>query len=136
MTTKHTITRTQTIEIVDCGICSVPIALTTTRYTEARENGSWFYCSNGHLVHYTETENMRLRHQLDHAQELANREAEKRRRKETELADLLKKHTRLTRNGVCPYCRRNFHRVATHIRMKHPEATQGMPEPEKKWDVI
>ena len=123
----------QTIEMVDmeCVNCGTPFAWPKTLKEARLRDGQNFYCPNGHIMSWTETEAMRLRKMLDEAnrkstalaqqvreaQEAEQRAVDERKRVEREA----KRIKRRIQGGVCPCCNRTFINLGRHMKTKHPD---------------
>lgn len=110
-----------------CPTCGVTYGIDEDiRSRKHREGGDW-WCTNGHTIHYTQTENDRLKQELQAAQDATARaEAAARRERDAHIAtkgQLTKAKKRLTA-GVCPCCRRNFVALGEHMRKQHPDYVQ------------
>ena len=107
-----------------CITCGVVIALPHEYYEKRMKDHANYFCPNGHSQHFVgETEEERLRKQLERVtkeKEWAERLAKVR---EAENTKLLKNAVRLRRRaaaGVCPCCKRTFKQLAAHMANKHP----------------
>ena len=120
-----------TLVCISCGVCSIPFAMPENHHARTQQTGSWFWCPNGHKIHYTESENERLRRESEQLQQrLARqvaqtvsaqdaRDREKRRHAATKGA--LTKTKKRVGKGVCPCCNRHFANVQRHMEGQHPE---------------
>lgn len=90
-----------------------------------------FWCPNGHVMSYRESEADKLRRERDRLKQDAARlederrmaslraeEAEGRAYKAERAHRLLKKRTAA---GTCPCCQRTFSNMSTHMKRQHPE---------------
>lgn len=113
---------TQHMDFVVCGKCGTPFGVQENMLEELRASGRSFYCPNGHVSCYTVTTVQKLERQL--AAERAAHDQTRQRAADLEAAraKIEKAHLRLTKNGVCPHCKRNFTNVARHMKSKHPSA--------------
>ncbi len=110
--------------LTDCVTCGVAIACPSKKAAILRERGHEFWCINGHKSHFAETENARLKKELEAAQrardaakaraEMAERSVVAYKGKVTEIKNRVG-------NGVCPCCKRTFKQLARHMSCKHPE---------------
>lgn len=113
-----------------CWKCDVLFQITETLHTRRKNDGEEFYCPNGHVNVYTETEAMKLRRERDR---LAQRVAEKddeiarqrdmREQTERQLSATRGVVTRIKNrvgHGVCPCCNRTFGDLSKHMATKHP----------------
>jgi hypothetical protein len=113
------------VEVCTCGVLfAAPAHMLKVK----RENGTRFYCPNGHTLHYA-SENERLKGELKRARD---REASERARRDQAEASLRATKGVVTRQrkrlekvvaGVCPVdgCKRHFRDLRRHIESKHPE---------------
>lgn len=132
-TTYYTTTLTSTA----CGVCNIPFAIPTNLYDRVRETGAWFWCPNGHKIHYFEDENTKLRKELEEARRSAIRsearadqnwaEAEHQRRRVAATRGVLTKTKKRIGKGVCPCCNRHFVNVERHMENQHPEYVSEEP---------
>lgn len=129
------ITYSDTLTVIECGVCHIPFAIPDSMYRQLHKSGEWFWCPNGHHIHYYDSENTKLKAQLDQAKadarwERARRdEADQRAEHERSRANgykgaLVKTKKRIGR-GVCPCCNRHFANVESHMANKHPEYAQA-----------
>jgi hypothetical protein len=114
-----------------CCNCGIPFALLESHYEQLSADGGGFYCPNGHLQCYTETEAKRLRRQLE-AEQQVSAEARRRAQQEREArkhaekvaqgykGQMVRTQNRVS-NGVCPCCNRSFANVKRHMTTQHPE---------------
>lgn len=117
---------------ITCGECHIPFGIPEGMYDKVRRDGSWFHCPNGHSIRYAETENQRLRRELDNATATKRRLQEQRDKLlddvEHEKARVngykgaLAKSKKRAAAGVCPVpgCKRSFANVARHVERQHP----------------
>ena len=122
-----------------CCTCHVLFAMTKEHDDLCLERGLSFYCPNGHCMSYNNTENQRLKKELDEQRKATERE---RRWRESAQADrdhekrsknayrgqLTKVRNRI-KNGVCPCCNRHFTNLERHMATKHPSFQAEVPEP-------
>ena len=116
--------------VSDCPNCGVIFGITEDYEDRRRADAKGFYCPNGHVMSWSESEADRQRKRADQAESrrkaaedqarAAIREAEQRR------TELLKIQHRIA-NGVCPCCNRSFDNVRRHITSQHPEFDPGTP---------
>lgn len=128
------------LEVVDCAGCGVIFALTAEYAARRVEDGKRFYCPNGHLCAYAETEADRQRKRADTAERQRDRARISRdaARDQAQAAErsarAYRGHLTRMRNyiakGVCPVpgCRRTFANVRAHITGQHPQWCQEHPE--------
>lgn len=121
----------QQFEVIYCYSCRCPFAVPAVIRGNWRERGQSFYCPNGHMQHYTESEVTKLQKQVaqlksNEAFYKANAAAERDAREQTQrrLAAQRGAATRLrnrVKNGVCPCCTRSFADLREHMKSKHPD---------------
>lgn len=121
-----------------CGTCGIPFAIPASKLESLQADGDWFWCPNGHKIHYSETEEQRLRKRLasekakreraerdrDSAKAQAVHEADQKRaaqRQVTAYKGTVTKMKKRTANGVCPCCSRTFAQLARHMASQHPD---------------
>jgi predicted nucleic acid-binding Zn-ribbon protein len=119
-----TVILTQSFRVMLCSACHIAYAVPVAFEAENRRTGKTFYCPNGHSQAYTESENTRLKRELEAIgralQQARNREealaADLRR---TEIAK--KKMAKRLSAGVCPVpnCKRHFTNLQRHIETEH-----------------
>ena len=130
---KHT-----DLEVTDCPSCGVDFAAPARLLRQRREQGGDFYCPNGHVLKFTETEIDKLRKRtksLD-AQLTSSRDQQRATRAELESAErsrsalrgvVTRERNRVAR-GVCPCCSRTFADLAQHMAGQHPGYADVAPE--------
>lgn len=127
------------LHTLNCGICNVPFAMPTSLRAERLKDGKGFWCPNGHKVHFIDSENERLKRELEQAKReteqtkkrlewkeretgLANARAtiagNKTRRAKAQLTTVKKRLA----SGCCPICREPVAGIAAHVAEKHPPA--------------
>lgn len=116
------------LESTTCATCGVEFAAPSHLIRSKRENRGQIFCPSGHVGTWSETEADRLRKLLaDRDRELLTKESalkfnrERAEKAEGQRDTAKKKLGRLTENGVCPCCRRNFSALARHMKTKHPD---------------
>lgn len=125
-----TFTQKETFEVISCGHCNVRFAVLADTVADWRNTGKWFWCPNGHNIHYSETALQRTQKAAARAQELLEQE---RRRAENlrqqrdhaeRSAAIVKGQARALKKrikaGVCPCCHRNFGNLREHMANQHP----------------
>lgn len=120
-----TITYSDTLTRISCGVCSIPFAIPTNRYKNLVETGEDFWCPNGHKIHYFDDENSRLKDELARTktrllrEKQAHEHTEARRRAQKAATTKVKKRTA---KGVCPVagCKRHFENLEAHMASRHP----------------
>lgn len=128
----------QKLEVHHCPTCFMPYAAPLRFFKERREDKQTFYCPVGHYISYHESENDKLRKQLE--QERQNTEWYKNaaKAKDTQIkgmniqigkvkAKLKRTETRVA-HGVCPCCHRSFVALSRHMKTKHPDYVEGVSE--------
>lgn len=128
-----TMTITERLTITHCGVCQVRFAMPESMWERCHERGDWFWCPNGHKIHYTDSENAQLERERaalqrrlesarqDVATEQSRRQhAEHRARAFKGVATKVRKRAA---HGVCPApgCKRSFANVARHVERMHPD---------------
>ena len=116
-------------ESVECSFCGILFASTVIPLR--RKDGRNFFCPNGHVLSWSESEADKLRKEL--AQEKLNRQQAERgkewaqvQKREAESAKLkvekkLRLQTKRVNAGVCPHCQRTFQQLARHMQCKHKD---------------
>lgn len=122
-----TITKTLTLNVIDCAACGVSFAIPDTLQARLRETHQGFYCPSGHANYYSgSNEAEKLRIELKRKeQELADQVQQKfaAQNKVYEVEGKLfaaEKKLKRVSNGVCPCCNRTFKNLAAHMKTKHP----------------
>ena len=121
---SHTITHSLNLSTITCYKCAVVFAIPTEHKERLLRDGGDFYCPNGHVQHYSETEVMRLQRELTSAKSQALRlshEVDTVRTEHAKTSDELKRLETRVKNGVCPCCKRSFQNLKRHIKTKHPK---------------
>lgn len=123
-------TTTITYVTKTCKTCGVEYALSNAFNDALHKSGAWWYCPNGHQWHYTETNEMRLRKELQEVRDAHVRtqrclnSSNERADKATRSASAFKGHLTRTKNrvkhGVCPCCTRTFEDLYRHMASEHP----------------
>lgn len=131
-----TLTNITTFEIETCCNCHVQFAIPTELHNRRLRDHRDFWCPNGHGQRFTgETEEQRLRKQLERAERRAANANEDARVERAEClatkrqlaatkGQLTKTRKRIA-HGVCPCCQRTFQNVARHMASQHPEAVES-----------
>jgi hypothetical protein len=117
--------------ILDCANCGLVFAINTDFEDRRREDGKAFYCPNGHVQSWSETEADRERKKAERLERQIANERESARALWADLKIEKVKHAatkgKLTKtrkraiNGVCPCCQRSFANVQRHVASQHPE---------------
>ena len=131
---KDHIRYTTVLETTSCGPCSIPFAMPQDMLRRARENSDvWFWCPNGHKLHFTEDECDRLKARLTSAQAALDRaradahyqrsRAEMHKRSAAAYKGQLTRARKRAGAGVCPVreCHRTVRQLADHMATKHPD---------------
>lgn len=119
-----------TLQTVTCW-CGIGFAVPSTLRDQAFNHGTTIYCPLGHTCTWAETENDRLRAELETANRTAIRErnwretaeaqVESERRSKAAIRGHLTRMRNKIANGICPVagCRRHFDNVQSHLTTKH-----------------
>lgn len=128
---SDTITYTGVLEVLSCGSCHVDFAIDQGWHQELQRTGDWFFCPNGHKIHYTKTEIQRLadeKAKLERSLEAARARGDSWRdqaQAAERQARAYKGHTTRLRKraaaGVCPCCTRTFQNLQRHMANQHPD---------------
>lgn len=114
-----------------CCSCGIEFTVPANWKAKRQEDGSTFWCPNGHSQAYTESTTDILRRERDRlAQQIAYKDDEIARQKSR--ADHLGRSRAAVRgqvtklrnraaNGVCPCCNRSFANLRNHMKAKHPD---------------
>lgn len=131
MNTAVTVNRSITLKVWDCPSCGVIYGVTEEFANHRREHGGSYYCPNGHVLSWKETELERVRRELANEQERRNRtvarlndEIEARQAVERSLSatkGVLTRTRKRVANGVCPCCHRTFVALGRHMKSQHPD---------------
>ncbi len=109
-----------------CLTCAIPFWLPNGFVERRRKDHVTFYCPNGHSQYYPqESDEERLRRELETARLDARTQAARAQRLEDDLLTKTKEMLLLKRRvkgGTCPHCRRHFANVERHMKSKHPES--------------
>jgi hypothetical protein len=137
VTAAYNLSSIVSFTVITCCTCGIAFGVDADVRRRWIDDGTRFYCPNGHDQHYTETTVQRLQKELEaqkkatqderRAREFAqtNAAAERAAREHTQrqLATRKSINTRLRnriRCGVCPCCRRNFENLQRHMKTQHP----------------
>lgn len=99
-----------------CWVCGIFFAMPSTLQRKKAEDGSGFYCPNGHHLAYGKSRVQVLEERLAEQMRVSTRETERAVRAEKSLSKITKR----INNGVCPCCQRTFKQLARHMKCKHP----------------
>jgi hypothetical protein len=112
-----------------CVTCGVWFGFTLEFENQRRLDTGWFYCPNGHPLHYAEGREEKVRREMQAKVDAANKRAEweqAQARMAREEADrhkrALARQTKRVNAGVCPHCNRTFKQLAAHMKCKHSKA--------------
>jgi hypothetical protein len=119
--TKYPIRVETDLVVVTCYLCDVPFAMPERLKRQRKQDKRSFWCPNGHEQHYTRNEADDLKDQLAAKEQAIAEWREEYAREKAQHSATKGKLTRLTKNGVCPLCRRNFSALARHMKTKHSE---------------
>jgi hypothetical protein len=112
-----------TLETIHCW-CGVPMALPADAIRNARQTGNDLWCpTTGHRMSF-DSENDRLRKQLDRERARVTAVTDQLRAAERQTAAVkgqLTKTRKRAAAGVCPCCKRSFVQLTRHIATKHPD---------------
>ena len=108
----------RTVQLVreECYFCHVPFAMSEDQYKTAKQTGQAFYCPNGHRQVYVETENIKLRHDLERSEAQTERERGFARAYRTER-DTAKKSAQAYKGHLSK-------RLSGRLRTRHPRASR------------
>lgn len=117
----------QTFTIEHCFKCGAAFAVPEHVQVGWQQRGTTFYCPNGHVQHYAES----LEAKLKKAQEELARtrqflDSERNAHRQTNInfkatQTRLKNIKKRVSVGTCPCCQRTFKQLAAHMKNKHPE---------------
>lgn len=106
-----------------CCACGIVFGMPLDFYKECQSNTErWFFCPNGHRQHYTESEETRLRRQLENERDNVAYWRSQQALTEGSLRATKGHLTRLRKRaeaGVCIHCNRTFQNVARHMESQH-----------------
>lgn len=111
-------------DIIICYNCKMPFAAEKETMKKWQQNGQSFYCPNGHVQHFTESENAQLKKQLEASKRDAEWVRAQRDRAEKQASAARGQVTKIKNrisNGVCPCCNRSFFNLKRHMLHMHPE---------------
>ena len=118
--------------------CGLPLAVPSTLYKQATEQGVTLYCPVGHKFHYGDTlldktrreaerlkqQTARLESELIEAKNEAAAEARKAANAQKQAKTAKTQFKNLRKRsvaGVCPCCHRTFSNVQRHMQTKHAD---------------
>ena len=114
-----------------CCECGIGFGLDTAFRTARLRDGKYFYCPAGHMQHYTETIERRVRRELETVQHQRDVQAARakeldetvqaRNRQLSATRGVVTKYRRRVGRGACPCCKRFFPNLAAHMGSQHPD---------------
>jgi hypothetical protein len=120
---SQTLTYTETLEATTCW-CGIHLAVPANLLRNARNNGTTgIYCPLGHQF-YFDSENEKLRKQLQRERDRAARLAAQRDQAEASARAHKGAATKARKRAaaaVCPCCKRSFVQLRRHMAAKHPD---------------
>jgi NAD-dependent SIR2 family protein deacetylase len=121
----------QCMETDCCSVCGILFAMPWGKMQQLKQNGTTFYCPNGHQQRFGPTTAEQLKAELERERqqlvlERQRHDQTKARAREAEKSLVATKGqiTKLKKrvgNGVCPCCNRSFRDLARHMGTKHPD---------------
>jgi hypothetical protein len=134
MIMSETFIESITLEKLTCGNCGIVFAVPSLWLQTKRTEGGEFSCPNKCARIFRESENARLKKELEAKQrELVEQKCETLRQNQAReaaeassiaLSKSKERLARRVRNGVCPCCNRTFSNLAAHMKTKHPEKSK------------
>jgi hypothetical protein len=135
-------------EVIECITCGVMFGMSPTLQQQKRKSKDWFYCPNGHPQAYTKSpedaEIERLKKELADKDvrlnwarsdaEHAKKNAQEVQRKLIATKGVLTRTRRRVGTGMCPCCGLGFTDLHQHMKERHPDYKNPLPEPEKSND--
>jgi len=128
---SHTIMITEEMVSERCAKCDMRWMMPAHFVKRRREDKQSFYCPQGHILSYSESDADRLRRDLDrerqnkaYLEDQIKCERERAEASERSRAALAGQITRLKKRasaGVCPCCSRTFENLARHMKTKHSD---------------
>jgi len=125
-----------TVYVFNCPSCGLAMGIADDYIEARRKDGRDFYCPNGHVMSYHDSDAKKLKRERERSarlaaqldQERAEREHAERRVAATRGV-VTKQRKKLARvaNGVCPCCNRSFVNLARHMETKHPRFDHSEP---------
>lgn len=109
-----------------CGVdgCGVHFALTESHFNKVKQTGAFFYCPNGHNIHFFDSENARLKRELEAERgsvAWVRQQRDKFERQRNAFKGVVTKVKNRVGNGVCPCCTRSFQNLKRHMNHMHPD---------------
>lgn len=126
---NYVINHQEKIVIESCCECGINFGLPELLKDQLLENGSSFYCPNGHKQFYTQKTSLekKLRskeNQLKVEREYSSRLYEEKEEFKKKVAAQKGQKTKILnriKNGVCPHCNRSFEDLHNHMKTKHSD---------------
>lgn len=121
------VVREITLTDIRCCVCDLTFAVPDYWHDNRRQDGQGFSCPNGHSLSFKDSENARLKRDLERARARETHLRDQRDAAERSASAHKGQATKLRKrvaNGVCPDCNRSFQNVARHMASKHPEAAE------------
>jgi len=119
-----TFTTTANFVIEECYKCHIPFGVTQKFFNMKQDNGSSFYCPNGHCQVYKTSNIMKLEERLkreqierEHAQGLFEAERNSHRTTRGHVTRIKNRSAA----GVCLCCNRTFQNLKRHMEGQHPD---------------
>jgi len=116
------------LETITCGGCCMTFAIPGPLMRRYREEGISIKCPNPACpwggMRSGETDNMKLKKELEAAQRRLEFEKNQRLAAEADAAKERRRAVRLekrAKGGACPCCNRTFAGLARHMKTKHPD---------------
>lgn len=128
-----------TLNGIECCNCGCVFGMTAEMDKRLRESRGTFHCPNGHAQHYlAETEADKLKRQvaqlqtnLEHKDARINQLVDQGEALKRSRSAIRGVHTRTCnriKHGVCPCCTRTFQNLAAHMKTKHPDFVETIPQ--------
>lgn len=127
------------MEVIVCFSCGVPFGVPHNLRRNFLEQGTGFYCPNGHHQCYSVSKVEKLKKELEQKQEEIERknnrirywQEEADREKRLAIGQKIqaakaKNKLRRVYAGVCPCCNRTFQNLAEHMKKKHPGEAEAV----------
>ena len=110
--------------VLDCWVCGIRFSMPQHIKEKRAENGSPFWCPNGHKLAFGPSEADELRKQLADEKwkrERAQNEADNERKRADRASKKLKRAEKRAAAGLCLFCNRHFTNLERHVHTKHPD---------------
>lgn len=114
-----------------CCTCNTPFYFPQSKFDRCKKYGESFYCPNGHSLQYAETENTKLKKDLEaemqklkfvrESLENVKNQRNRAERRVSAYKGMITKTKNRVGKGVCPCCNRFFSKLHDHMKNKHPE---------------